>query len=197
MENSSSAIGEMYHSHFSPDVMRRRPKGWTRVRAHVRLQKLCATRSIEETGDSSTPLRMTRWPIAKHDASRCHPEEAWVQRSRNTSVTCETRLSSRAGPQADEGSTAAWDHPRSVCTFRYLKGSTSAPSAERKRRMKLRLRSELHELQQTRTHGNLVFVVPVKPVHNRQSNPLFEPHLQKSRGSWTAVIPDAMEAIGP
>ena len=90
--------------------MKRRPKGWPGVRAHVRIQKPCATRPIEKTGDSSTPLRMTCWPIARHDASRCHPEEAWAQRSRNTSVTCETKLSSRVGPQAEEGSTAAWDH---------------------------------------------------------------------------------------
>ena len=34
--------------------------------------------------------------------------------------------------QADEGSTAAWDHPRLICTTRNLRGSTSASCAERK-----------------------------------------------------------------
>ena len=76
-------------------------------RQHVRPR-----RSTEAANEASTSLRMTCRPIARRDASRCHPEEAWVQRSRNTSVTCETRLSSRAGAQADEGSTAAWDHPQ-------------------------------------------------------------------------------------
>ena len=34
-------------------------------------------------------------------------------------------------PQADEGSTAAWDHPRVICTRRNLRGSTSVFYAER------------------------------------------------------------------
>ena len=38
---------------------RRVPKGWPGVRAQVRLQRACATRPIENTGDASTLLRMT------------------------------------------------------------------------------------------------------------------------------------------
>ncbi len=39
----------------------------------------------------------------------CHPEEA---------------------PQADEGSTAAWDQPGANCTWRHLRGSTFPSCAE-------------------------------------------------------------------
>ena len=91
----SSANREMYPSHFTSNIMQRRLQGCPGVRAQVRLQRACAKRPIEKTGDSSTPLRMTCWPIVKHDATRCHPEEAWIQRRRNPSVTRETGLSSR------------------------------------------------------------------------------------------------------
>ena len=82
MEKSSTAIGEMYPSHCSPNVMQRRQKGWPSVRAQVRLQRECATRPIEKTGDSSTPLRMTcvaitiGEPLSPHLRRNCHPEEA-------------------------------------------------------------------------------------------------------------------------
>ncbi len=62
--------------------MLRRPKGWPSVRAQVRLQMACATRPIEKTGDSSTPLRMTcvaitiGEPRSPHLRRNCHPEEA-------------------------------------------------------------------------------------------------------------------------
>ena len=39
----------------------------------------------------------------------CHPEEAWVHRPGNTSITRQTRSSCRGFAQADEGSTAAWN----------------------------------------------------------------------------------------
>ena len=167
MEKSSTAIGEMYPSHCSPNVMQRRPKGWPSVRAQVRLQRACATRPIEKTGDSSTPLRMTcvaitiGEPLSPHLRRNCHPEEAerLAKRPRTGSsskgmcytsnredgrffdsaqndMRCDNhwrtaeptpsaKLSSRGGRQADEGSTAASDHPRAICTFRYLSGSTS------------------------------------------------------------------------
>ena len=57
-----------------------------------------------------------------------------MQRPRSASVSLDTRLSSIAGTQADEGSTAASDHPRAICTYQYLRGSTSASSAGRKRK---------------------------------------------------------------
>ena len=89
---------EAYPSHFSPNVMQRRPKGWLGVRAQVRLQRACATPPIENTGDSSTPLRMTCFTMATGDTlsphlrQNCHPEEACVRRRRNTSVTRKSTL---------------------------------------------------------------------------------------------------------
>ena len=83
--------------------MQRRPKGWPDVRAQVRLQRACATRPIENTGDSSTPLRMTCFAIATGETfgprlrQNCHPEEACVRRRRNTSVTRKSTLPCRAG----------------------------------------------------------------------------------------------------
>ena len=77
-----AALGEMYPSRCSPNVMQSRPKGWPGVRAQVRLQSACATRPIEKTGDSSTPLRMTcvaisiGEPLSPHIRRDCHPEEA-------------------------------------------------------------------------------------------------------------------------
>ena len=59
-------------------------------------------------------------------ASRCHPEEAWVQRPGITAVSQETRSSCRGVSQADEGSTAALLHPRAFYTCQCLRGSTSA-----------------------------------------------------------------------
>ena len=99
-EKSSAATGEMYPLHVSPNVPQRRPKGWPGLRAQGRLQRACATRPIEKTGDSSTPLRMTYLAITIGETCRssvgknCHPEEAWVQRPRNASVSLDTRLSS-------------------------------------------------------------------------------------------------------
>ena len=80
MENSPTTIGEMYPSYFSPNGMQRSPKGWPDVRAQFRVQRACATRLIE-TGDSSTPLRMTCFAIATgetlspHLRQNCHPED--------------------------------------------------------------------------------------------------------------------------
>ena len=91
-----------------------------------------------------------------------------MQHPRSASVSLDARLSSRAGTQADEGSTAACDYPCAVFTFRYLRGSTCATNAGRKRRTMLRLRLECQVLKKTRTPGNLIFVNQVKPVQNRQ-----------------------------
>ena len=140
--------GEMYPFQVSVNAMHGRQIGWPGVRAQVRLQNACATPTIEKTGDSSTPLRMTRFAVTiidmypSHVGRYCHPEEAWVQRPRSASVPLETRLSSRTGTQADEGSTATCDYSCADCTFRHLRGSTSTSSAGRKRRTMLRFRLE-------------------------------------------------------
>ncbi len=87
--------------------------------------KASAARLFEKTGDSSTPLRMTCFAITIGENCRssvgtnCHPEEA---------------LSAVPGTgrrQADEGSTAALNHPRAICTCQYLRGSTAASCVER------------------------------------------------------------------
>ena len=102
MEKSSTAIGELCPLRVSPNVMQWRPKRWPGVRAQIRLQRACAIRIIEKTGDSSAPLRMTCLAITIGETcwsgvgKNCHPEEAWVQPPRSASVSLDT--DSHPGP---------------------------------------------------------------------------------------------------
>ena len=171
--------------------MQRTPKGWPGVRAQVRLQRACATRPIENTGDSSTPLRMTCFAIATGETlsprlrQNCHPEEACVRRRRNTSVTRKSTLPRRAGRRRIYCSIGS-----SRCDF-YV-------SIPERQHVRLQRGTEAAKdiatpLRMTCDATNVNpwqpgFRYPGQPVHDRQSNPLFEPHLQESHGSWTAVM---------
>ena len=103
--------------------------------ADIPVCPICCHSEEADTRDRKASADTSIWASLKpaptvgpsHARPNCHPEEAWVRRTGIKSVSHETRLSCRGVSQADEGSTAASYQPRTICTWRYLRGSTGAP----------------------------------------------------------------------